>query len=241
MKTRSPFHYETLFRLSPRIQPKFEDYVISIDDFYESPEEILEWLESRPYPLWKYPHDGVTRNGLDYNDCRIADYPGGEHPAYREKMKTIHAICRKHFWKGRYHCAPVYEFNVFQSRTVEDVKLQHFPHTDSAPDVPDDRSTLNMIVYLDKQESGGTAIYSGDLIPNNESVNLMHPVADTFRIERVIPAKFNRCVIFPGNRIHGAYIEDYGKYSERRGTWRYTQVIFMTPVTGEGKPVGPMV
>jgi len=33
-------------------------------------------------------------------------------------------------------------------------------------------------------------------------------------------------VIFPGNRMHGAYIDDYNKYLEN---WRFTQVTFFHP------------
>tara|TARA_B100001121_G_C18648161_1_gene602713 strand:- start:1018 stop:1344 length:327 start_codon:yes stop_codon:yes gene_type:complete len=88
-------------------------------------------------------------------------------------------------------------------------------------------STLNFLVYLDKEEDGGTAVYDGEWITNDEDMSLLYPVEERFSIERVIPAKFNRAVIFPGNRMHGAYIEDYNKYIDN---WRFTQVLFYRPI-----------
>ena len=121
----------------------------------------------------------------------------------------------------------IYEFNCFQTLSVFDTKIQHYPHTDSELNCPDDESTLNMIVYMDKQESGGTAVYNGTWLSNDEHLNVLYPVEERFEIERIIPAKFNRCVIFPGNRIHGAWIEDYNKYTG--DSWRFTQATFFHP------------
>ena len=84
-----------------------------------------------------------------------------------------------------------------------------------------------MLVYLDKEEDGGTAVYEGTWITNNEQESLLYPVEDDFVLERVIPAKFNRCVVFPGNRLHGAYINDYNKYTGDK--WRFSQVTFFHP------------
>ena len=99
--------------------------------------------------------------------------------------------------------------------------MQHYPHIDSSLDTPDECSTLNMLVYLDIEESGGTAVYDGEWITKDENMSLLYPVED-----RLIPHKFNRCVIFPGNRMHGAYIDDYNKYKDN---WRFTQVTFFHP------------
>ena len=107
--------------------------------------------------------------------------------------------------------------------------MQHYPHIDSALNTPDHLSTLNMLVYMDKQEDGGTAIYDGEWITNDENMALLYPVEERFKIRQVIPAKFNRCVIFPGNCMHGAYVNDYHRYLE---DWRFTQVTFYHPQGG---------
>ena len=109
----------------------------------------------------------------------------------------------------------VYEFNCFQTITIDDPKVQHYPHIDSNLESMDSESVLNMLVYLDIEESGGTAIYHGEWITNDENMNLMYPVEERFKLDRVIEHKFNRCVIFAGNRMHGAYINDYNKYKRQ--------------------------
>ena len=136
-------------------------------------------------------------------------------------------ICRRYFWKGEYSFQSIIEVNCFQTIEVFDNKLQHYPHIDSELDCASNQATLNMLVYLDKEEDGGTAIYGGEWIHNDEQHNLLYPVEDLFTVEHIIPAKFNRCVIFPGNRLHGAWIDDYNKFTGDK--WRYTLVRFFHP------------
>ena len=64
--------------------------------------------------------------------------------------------------------------------------MQHYPHIDSALNTPDHLSTLNMLVYLDKQEDGGTAIYDGEWITNDENMALLYPVEERFNLRQVI-------------------------------------------------------
>ena len=84
------------------------------------------------------------------------------------------------------------------------------------------------VAKQDIEEDGGTAVYDGEWITNDENMSLLYPVEERFNLERVIPAKFNRAVIFPGNRMLGAYIDDYNKYKDN---WRFTQVLFYQPIT----------
>lgn len=219
---------DELFEMSAKFDSKFDGLVLTIDNFYENPEIIHDFIEDRSYPLWKYNPENPTRNGIDYNDCRITDKVAHPTRKYFNEMDRVVNMCRQHWHNGKYEWDLIKEFNCFQTITEFDNKLQHYPHTDSTLDSPDNESVLNMIVYLDKHESGGTAIYDGTWLTNDESKNVLYPVGDRFGLERLIPAKFNRCVIFPGNRIHGAYINDYNKYSGEG--WRYTEVQFLTPV-----------
>ena len=145
---------------------------------------------------------------------------------YENEHQRLLDLCRQYYYKGDYNWSRLYEFNCFKTSNVFDKKMQHYPHIDSALGTPDHLSTLNMLVYLDKQEDGGTAIYDGEWITNDENISLLYPVEERFNIRQVIPAKFNRCVIFPGNCMHGAYINDYNKYCEE---WRFTQVTFYHP------------
>lgn len=222
------FDWDDLLRLSPTLNPVLDDYVLIIDDFYEDPDRIYDYLMCANKPMWKFnPEDPQCKNGRDYHDCRTIDRIGHPSRIYWMEQERLLDQCRKHFWKGEYRYTNYFEVNCFQTNNIFDQRLQHYPHVDEDLAAPNDYSTLNMLVYLDKEEDGGTAVYDGQWINNNESQNLLYPVEDVFNIERVIPHKYNRCVIFPGNRIHGAYIEDYSKYTDDK--WRFTQVVFYHP------------
>jgi len=218
---------DELYRLSPVLKPEFKDGVIYIDDFYENAEDIYDMITSRSYPLWKYNAEaGQTRNGVDYYDCRIVDKNGHPTREYFNEHNRILDICRKYWWKGDYSWDMIYEFNCFQPIKEVSNELQHYPHIDSQLGTPDEASVLNFLVYMDKVEDGGTAVYGGEWVTNDENINLLYPVEERFKIEKVIEHKFNRAVIFPGNCMHGAYINDYSKYKD---DWRFTQVTFYKP------------
>ena len=221
------FILDDLFKFSSNFNAEFDGFALTIDNFYENAEDLHDWIQNRQYPMWKYSKERPSRNGIDYNDCRITDKIAHPTRIYESEMERLLNLCRKYFHKGEYNWDRIYEFNCFQTLSVFDIKMQHYPHTDSELNCPDDESTLNMIVYMDKQESGGTAVYNGTWLTNDEHINVLYPVEERFEIERIIPAKFNRCVIFPGNRIHGAWIEDYNKYSG--DSWRFTQATFFHP------------
>lgn len=225
------FVIDELFKVSSHWKPELDDYVLYIDDFYENPDDIYDYMMNRNVPLWKYnPEDKLCRNGVDYIDARSIDRIGYPTRQYWADQNRLISIFRKHFHRGNYDYETLFEVNCFQTVKQFNTKYQHFPHVDDALDQPNDFSVLNFLVYLDKQEDGGTAIYEGDWLDNNEAQDLLYPVTDRFKIERIIPAKFNRAVIFPGNRLHGAYINDYHKYCD--DNWRMTQVLFYHP---EGK------
>ena len=219
---------DELFKFSSKFDASFEDGVLTIDNFYENPEIIHDYLEHRSYPMWKYSQDRPSRNGIDYNDCRITDKVAHPTRTYYNEMDRILSLCRNYWHRGEYEWDMIEEWNCFQTINEFDTKMQHYPHTDSELACPDNESVLNMIVYMDKHESGGTAFYDGTWLSNDEHENLLYPVLDRFSLNRVIPAKFNRCVIFPGNRIHGAWVDDYHKYKGK--DWRYSQVQFLKPV-----------
>ena len=218
---------DELYRISPVLKPEMKDGVIYIDNFYENAEDIYDMITSRHYPLWKYnAEEGNTRNGIDYYDCRIVDKNGHPTREYFNEHNRILDICRRYWWKGDYEWDMIYEFNCFKPIKEMTNELQHYPHIDSQLGTPDEASVLNFLVYMDKVEDGGTAVYGGEWITNDENINLLYPVEERFKLEKVIEHKFNRAVIFPGNCMHGAYINDYSKYKD---DWRFTQVTFYKP------------
>ena len=50
---------------------------------------------------------------------------------------------------------------------------------------------------MDKVANGGTAVYEGTWVTNEEEKNLLYPVEELFDIKQIIPAEFNRLVMFP--------------------------------------------
>lgn len=223
------YDYDVFMELSTKWDVSFDGTAITIDNFYNNAQEIHDHLVKRNYPLWKFDKDHDSVNSINYNDCRIVDRLEFTTDTYYKNFKKILDLCRKHWWQHDYTWNPHFEINCFQTINVFDTTLQHFPHIDSPLNTPDNLSTLNMLVYLDKQEDGGTAIYEGDWITNNEQTNLLYPVEQNFKITKMLKHKFNRCVIFPGNRLHGAFIENYKNYTKDK--WRFTQVIFLHPNT----------
>lgn len=221
------FVLDELFKCSATFNAEFDGEVLTIDNFYEDPDTLYEWIRNRDYPMWKYNPERNSKNGIEYNDCRITDKIAHPTRLYENDMDRVLNICRKYWHKGHYDWSRIYEFNCFQTLSVFDNKIQHYPHTDTELATPDNESTLNMIIYMDKEEDGGTAIYDGTWLSNDEHLNVLYPVLDRFQLRKVVPAKFNRCVLFPGNRIHGAWIDDYNKYTG--DSWRYTQVNFLHP------------
>ncbi len=205
---------------------KFDGFCLTIDDFYENAEDLYQHLTNRDYPMWKYNPESPTRNGIDYYDCRIVDKVGHPTRIYETEHQRILDVCRRYWHKGEYNWSRLYEFNCFKTGEITNSRFQHYTHIDSKLDMPDNCATLNMLVYLDKEEDGGTAVYDGEWITNDENMNVLYPVEERFNIRTMIKAKFNRCVIFPGNYMHGAWIDNYNKYIDN---WRFTQVTFFHP------------
>lgn len=224
-----PFSIDRLFTPAEdwTIQFDGDNQVIIIDDFYEDPDAIYDWLMGQDYPLWKYSTEAQTQNGKVYNDCRTTLAVSHPTRMWHMNIFRLQQICAHHWWKPGYDTAQRFEFNIFQTIEEFDNKYQHYPHVDSPLTQADEASTINVLWYLDKEESGGTAVYNGEWITNDERHNLLYPVEEKFDVAHIIPAKFNRCVMFPGNRLHGAWIDDYTKYSGDK--WRISQVQFFHP------------
>tara|TARA_B110001469_G_C9397201_1_gene204440 strand:- start:92 stop:568 length:477 start_codon:yes stop_codon:yes gene_type:complete len=109
-------------------------------------------------------------------------------------------------------------FNVFKHKKENlPLTMQHHPHYDT--------DMLNVLTYIDKHADGGTAIYEDIDVENKEGANLIIDVS-AYKIKEIIPAKPNRCVIFSGNKLHGAYINDNNIYYNN---WRITQATIVRP------------
>lgn len=241
-----PFDFEKLFQVDiDNIKPVYDidSGVVYIDNFYKYPEQIYSWLNNQAKPLWKYNENLDTKNAIDYYDCRINTARNDDQVYWNEFLEYIMEIINNIWSNQSYEFDDFFEINCFKTININDTKLQHFPHLDLDDETGDDypagthtihpkeyykNAWINCIVYLDKEEAGGTARYSGTAIDNNEHKNLMFNYVDNKNVKLydVIPSKFNRCVLFQGISLHGAYIDNYKKYLDK---WRYSQISFFRP------------
>lgn len=216
-----PLYIGDLFKLDPKNwEVSFDGTVLLIDNFYADPNSINAWLSKQDYPRWKYyPEIAPTRNGIDYDDCRLRHvWPSDTMRINETYFDEVLTYLRKYFGDVKYQHDSIFEFNCF--RAIKDLlpQEQHYPHFD--------RKCLNMVIYMDKGGNGGTNLYIGDFPEyyNNEHENLIFDYDSIeYDVLTTIPYKFNRAAIFDGRRMHGAFIEDYNHY---KNNWRYTQVYF---------------
>ncbi len=222
------YSIDTLFKQSAEWDVSWDDDLqcFFIDNYYEDPEGIYNHLQKRDIPLWKYSEERESPNGIDYVDARIVDKVGHPTRLWWNSIQRVLDICRIQWHQGEYEWRDDIEVNCFKTKTIFDNKLQHYPHIDGNFSDPDNEAVINMLVYLDKEEDGGTAVYENAWVENREHLGLIQPVEEMMDLKHVIPAKYNRCVLFLGNKMHGAYINDYKKYEHN---WRYSQVMFFFP------------
>jgi len=206
-----PFRFDDLFKINPDAIVNVENDCLIIDDFFLEYDGVLDYVDNVNVEIWK--HTPTSRNFVDYYDCRhriqnhwisMTDFD--------EKIVPL----INHY----YNCnvssvgGSSVEFNYFKhlKRNISE-KYQHYPHIDH---------DFNLLVYLDEQANGGTAVYNVDTpIENNEQENLLYDISGLEK--KVIQAKPNRCVIFNGHQYHGGHIDDHDVYYDN---WRINLVKF---------------
>jgi len=184
-----------------------------IDNFYKNGEQIYKMLKETWVPNWKLHKD--TKNFKKYYDCRL-QIPLTNYGVDKEH-KTINTL--KNMLNLHDHYCDSIRFNIFQWIDVPSSIIQFRPHKDDS---------FNILVYLDKKCSGGTAIYEDmpqDLI--DEEIDIRFDTSNT-KFD-IIPAKFNRCVIFNGRLPHGGYIKNHNNYIN--DNWRYNSIYFFEKET----------
>jgi hypothetical protein len=215
---KKPYRLSEIFQISDKLSIiKKDDYCI-IDNFYKYPDKVVEWIDNFNYPMWKYHPD--SRNGIDYYDCHLW-VKGNDFELYSNLIedKILNLLSEIYPNSIFANKAPQeYRFNLFKSIKLPKKHIQSFPHYDT--------SNILFLVFLDKLNSGGTAIYNNtnkinfDTIDNEEK-NLLFNV-NNIPIKTIMESKFNRCIIFDASRLlHGAYIDDYKKVKDN---WRITQI-----------------
>lgn len=191
------------------IQVKGEHVII--DNYYKNYDQIVELFEHMPVESWKMSK--WTRNWKDYYDCRPAFNNWEPDIEKRDRrLKRINDLIYQFTGAPKIEVEKTLSFNVFKhlKKDVPDY-MQHHPHYDV--------DMVNVLTYIDPYCSGGTAVYTNTSLENKEGATLLMDIRP-FNIDFIIPAKPNRTVLFEGNALHGAYIEDNNVYYDN---WRITQ------------------
>jgi len=211
----TPFLQHHLFEINDNLKPQLNQLgpyqYLSIDNFYKRPEEIYEMLKNS----WAegFKASPSNKNFKEYFDCRIK-IPLIKN-GFSEEFKTISYL--KSILSpilDNLYCDYI-NTNIFSWINTPSNNIQFIPHQDES---------VNILVYLDKINSGGTALYEKMTQASFGDIDIRYSLLTENIKHYVIPSMFNRCVIFNGNIPHGGYIEEHGKYSN--GNWRYNAVYF---------------
>ena len=207
-----PYLHDELFEINDDLNPILKDVgpyqYLSIDNFYKRPDDIFDMLSNSWAPNWKLDvHRG--NNFKEYYDCRLA-FPIQDKTI--EFLKNIKLIKND---LGNTYCTTLYT-NSFSWINAPSSNYQFLPHEDD---------NLNVLVYMDKICSGGTALYENyKYMPHHvEDIDIRYNIEELKY--HVIPSEFNKCVIFNGRIPHGGYIEDHNQYTN--GNWRHNLVYFL--------------
>ena len=227
--TPYPYFSDVVFEPNPdakvgRIQVDGLVSMFIIDDFYRHPEIIHEMLQNSWVHAWKWEPN--SKNFVDYYDCRHVikkiDYPDR---SFSSPYSRLWSIIAENMGYVCENVEPDYEFNFFKWINVPGQNIQSYPHQDSRIEDP----RIAGLIYLNKDEdcNGGTAFYHDNAVNPDVGVMEKHDIQvdvdKHYNIAGLVESKFNRCIIYPGWWMHGAYIEDHNFYTDK---WRINQVFF---------------
>jgi len=206
-----PIIVEEVFKLNPNSKITYYDDWACIDDFYENFDLIQDLFKNMYVESWKMSN--WSRNFKDYYDCRpaFANWEPTKEMLDARLEPLNRLIGQIAGWQD-VAIEKSFAFNVFKHKKQNVPNyMQHHPHYDT--------NMINVLTYIDEFEDGGTALYENEDVVNKEASTLIIDVRK-YKIKEIIPAKANRTVIFNGNQLHGAYIENNDTYYNN---WRITQ------------------
>jgi len=210
-----PYIPEHLFELNSNLFPQFDGEVIIIDNLFKNYSYILDVCTNMPVEIWK--SSPTSRNFKDYFDCRpIIDNHCPDKKMLDKRLSTFRSLISNFFkTTKKLDIDKWFVFNYFK-HLKKDIpnNIQLHPHYDHY---------FNVITYIDPFENGGTAIYENQNIDLKEEENVLYDISK-LKIKKIIPSKPNRCIIFPGNLLHGGYIKNHNVYHYN---WRINLVNFI--------------
>ena len=205
-----PFRFDDLFKINSGANISVENDCLIIDNFFLNYDMVLDYVYNNNVEIWKHTPNG--KNFTDYYDCRHAIQTWWDDTSTFDRQ--IIKVIKYYYHMDVLQSKKIFEFNYFKHLKMGvSNDYQHHPHVDV---------DFNLLVYLDEQSNGGTAIYNTEKhIENNEADNLLYDVSGLDKT--IIQAKPNRCVIFNGNQYHGGHIDNHDVYYDN---WRINLVRF---------------
>lgn len=199
------------------IQPYRDSHILFIDDVYQHPDRVYEYLKDIPIKAHKWQKG--SSNGVDY-------YDGQMHCDNRWDP------CRSKLYQKILEFYRIEEDEDCRIDTISVINQFRLVKDCPGPDQfwsPHIDNRLNVLLYLNPQPDTdpGTSIYwpyqKGENILDKDTEHLT-PWKDSsyFRHELCIFGKYNSIVCFPGQWPHGQTIID-NRYKEKT---RLTEVVF---------------
>ena len=207
-----------MFELSDNLDIKKEVFsdsaIYIIDNFYNNPDEVSDYLFKEPAPLHKLYEDGFTYNNVLFEDRRLE--------IYNSKLKSV-----INFLSDLVSQQPIsYDTITNQARFYKDDFNDYkncvwWPHEDKG---------YNGIVYFNKNDNEcGTNLYSmitDDSYFLNDISEHYAPwrPKEKYEISKTLIPKYNRLVLFDGYKFpHGMNIINDRYFSDE---YRNNQVFF---------------
>tara|TARA_B100001996_G_scaffold355889_1_gene318833 strand:- start:659 stop:1333 length:675 start_codon:yes stop_codon:yes gene_type:complete len=202
------------------IQPFGGSHIIFVDEIYERPERIHDYLQQIPVVSLK-PPGKEKLNGKQFIDGQT--YINLKHDPCRENLfKNIIKFYNLSEDDPHHPSNPISIVNQF--RLLEDFPGQPYfwtPHVDN---------NINVLIYLnpDEYNTPGTSIYTADTEKGQEVIgkDTEHTIpwkdSSWFTERLCIFNRFNSLVAFPGQWPHGQTIVD-NRYKDKT---RFTEVTF---------------
>ena len=214
------------------IPDKVEKTYFIIDDFYKDPDKVREYTLKE---LKDKTNVYTDKKGDRPDDGRLAGAIGrrvwDESPETMKEMEVqmspvFEQLCKSKEWhidfdeKHHYEKWSSMRFVINVTNHEEVVRSERPWYTVCHVDGPYNKWAS--LVYLNTAEEygeeesiPGTGLYS--VVPPNSDGTINHP-----KLQAIVPVRYNRCMVYDANQVHGAILEPelYHNYD------RLTQIMF---------------
>ena len=223
-----------MFELNKNLEIKEDSLlgskIFTIDNFYENPDEVCDFIFNREVPLWKM-EESPSYNGLYFNERRLIEED------YR--LKDIYEFLSSLCGMGYKFSDIVTNMIRFSKNDFNDYKnCFMWPHTDRG---------WNGIVYFNEdEENSGTNLYDPKVLEEEEwQISLSAPEhysswrpKEKYSILKTFKSKYNSLCFFDGSKFphnmnisNDRFFRDIPLFSYPQVDWnnyRCNQVFFFT-------------